>query len=520
MATKIGGDQCDVCRGGVRGQATFTSECAHTFHIICVKESVACPVCAAPWKNTFPPALVIHPPPMRSYVVPPRPPSFFFRQPPPPPSFSYPQPYPNPYAATVFDDDDPAGTNAFNDDEPVEPPVEGRDTVPEAAGNGSLVLTTHMEHPGVARDAAQENFAVMVHAKGLVAAAETSARAPLDLVTVLDVSGSMAGSKLTLLKQAMGFVIDQLGPSDRLSVVTFSCTARRIIRLTRMSGDGKAAARAASGCYESRVDADGRAATVDVGELYAEEERRFLLFVDVPVAAGAAENGDAEDVTRLIKVSCTYKDAATGQAVDVAGEDAVVERPVVVSGDAEPSLEVARERFRVEATEDIAASQAAAERGAYAEAARILERRQEASAAPGLAGDARCAALVAELREMRARVAGRREYEETGAPACSRASARVHGAAQRVDGLRRLRGRLWRNVEAIAIMWGGAAIRAANGVWLFHARGTRVRSDATLWDAAGATKLWVRVRDTRDAGHGGVVEEETSAAGTRGWRPL
>ncbi|KAK3165985.1 hypothetical protein QOZ80_1AG0040130 [Eleusine coracana subsp. coracana] len=169
-----------------------------------------------------------------------------------------------------------------------------------------------------------------------------------------------------------------------------------------------------SGCYESRVDADGRAATVDVGELYAEEERRFLLFVDVPVAAGAAENGDAEDVTRLIKVSCTYKDAATGQAVDVAGEDAVVERPVVVSGDAEPSLEVARERFRVEATEDIAASQAAAERGAYAEAARILERRQEASAAPGLAGDARCAALVAELREMRARVAGRREYEETG----------------------------------------------------------------------------------------------------------
>ncbi|KAK3162492.1 hypothetical protein QOZ80_1BG0090160 [Eleusine coracana subsp. coracana] len=513
MATKqIGGDdQCDVCRGGVRGQATFTSECAHTFHIICVKESATCPICAAPWKNTFPPALVIQPPPMRSYVVPPRPRSFFFPQPPPPPpSFSFPQSNPH------------AGTTAFNDDEPVEPPVEGRDTVPEAAGNGALVLTTHIEHPSVARDAAQEKFAVMVHAKGPVAAADSSARAPLDLVTVLDVSGSMAGSKLTLLKQAMGFVIDQLGPSDRLSVVTFSCTARRIIRLTRMSGDGKAAARAAmeslmdegstnigdglrvaaqvldgrrhrnavasiillsdgqdnhtlsrgmgysyvdlvprslrrgadnrssppvhtfgfgtdhdaaamhaiaevaggtfsfienqaavqdsfaqciggllsvavqearlkvecldagvrvravkSGCYESRVDADGRAASVDVGELYAEEERRFLLFVDVPVSAGAGRNGDAEkDVTRLIKVSCTYKDAATGQAVDVAGEDAVVERPVVVSADAEPSVEVARERFRVEATEDIAASQAAAERGAFAEAARILERRR------------------------------------------------------------------------------------------------------------------------------------------------
>jgi hypothetical protein len=37
-----------------------------------------------------------------------------------------------------------------------------------------------------------------------------------------------------------------------------------------------------SGRYESRVDAEGRTATVDVGELYADEERRFLLFLDVP----------------------------------------------------------------------------------------------------------------------------------------------------------------------------------------------------------------------------------------------
>jgi uncharacterized protein YegL len=31
-------------------------------------------------------------------------------------------------------------------------------------------------------------------------------------VTVLDVSGSMSGEKLTLLKQTIGFVIDNLGP--------------------------------------------------------------------------------------------------------------------------------------------------------------------------------------------------------------------------------------------------------------------------------------------------------------------
>ncbi|GJN17143.1 hypothetical protein PR202_gb04189 [Eleusine coracana subsp. coracana] len=387
----------------------------------------------------------------------------------------------------------------FNDDEPVEPPLEGWDTVPEVANNGALILTTHCEYPAVARDAAEENFAVLLHAKAPVAPAEASERAPLDLVTVLDVSYSMIGAKIALVKQAMGFVIDKLGSGDRLSVVTFSGNARRIIRLTRMSDDGKASARAAveslratdstnigaglhvaaqvlddrrhknavssvillsdgqdnhtlgnyggpsydrggpktyidlvptslrrgrdgsalctpvhtfgfgtdhdaaamhaiaeatggtfsfieneavvqdsfaqciggllsvavqearinvecldpsvrvravkSGQYKSHVDADGRAASVDVGELYAEEERRFLLLLDVPVAAAGDDHDHAQQqdghVTRLIKASCTYKDAASGRSVDVAaGEDAaVVRRPVAVAAaDAEPSI--------------------------------------------------------------------------------------------------------------------------------------------------------------------------------------
>ncbi|EAY86575.1 hypothetical protein OsI_07955 [Oryza sativa Indica Group] len=145
-----------------------------------------------------------------------------------------------------------------------------------------------------------------------------------------------------------------------------------------------------SGRYESHVHADGRAASVDVGELYADEERRFLVFVDVPAA------GAGEDATELIKVSCTYRDTASRQQMVVAGEDAVVQRPVEVATTMEPSMEVERERFRVEATEDIAAAQEAAERGAHAAAKAILDRRQEALARStrGLAGDARCAALV------------------------------------------------------------------------------------------------------------------------------
>ncbi|XP_052166166.1 E3 ubiquitin-protein ligase WAV3-like [Oryza glaberrima] len=534
---------CDKCRGVIdHSQPTVTSECSHTFHLRCFSGSVICPACNARWRDT-----VAVPNPS------PAPPSTFFPGgvPAPPPTFG-------PFWVS----------HVYGDDEPVEPPVAAQGGGVAPANNGALVVTTHCEHTAVARSMSRENFAVLVHAKAPSIAAEATAaaaRAPLDLVTVLDVSGSMAGSKLALLKRAMGFVVDKLGPDDRLAIVSFSGEARRVIRLARMSDDGKASAKSAveslaasggtdilkglveaakvldgrryrnavasvillsdgedtynlndrlnsknysalvppsfkrsggrclpvhtfgfgtdhdaaamhtiaeetggtfsfienqsvvqdafaqciggllsvtvqeariavacshpgvrvrsvkSGRYESLVQADGRAASVDVGELYADEERRFLVFVDVPAA------GAGEDATELIKVSCTYRDTASRQQMVVAGEDAVVERPVEVTTTMEPSIEVERERFRVEATEDIAAAQEAAERGAHAAAKAILDRRQEALARStrGLAGDARCAALVSELRELSARVASRREYEQTGR-ACMLAGMSSH----------------------------------------------------------------------------------------------
>ena len=193
-----------------------------------------------------------------------------------------------------------------------------------------------------------------------------------------------------------------------------------------------------SGRYHSRVDAGGRAASVDVGELYADEERRFLIFIDVP----AGDDG----VTGLVKVSCTYRDAATGQAANVAGDDAVVQRPVEVSV-VEPSMEVERERVRVAATEDMAAAREAADRGEHAEGARILRSRLLVleRSAPGTAGDPTCTALMDELRELIARVADRREYETTGR-ACflsgmsSHRQQRAGGSMKRIGACRGGRG--------------------------------------------------------------------------------
>jgi len=165
------------------------------------------------------------------------------------------QPFFRPVEPRVFDDDEPLvraprrlGERRHGG---------GAASVASDGGGGSAVaLATHCENSAVARDACREDFAVLVHARaptgGGGGAAAEAQRAPLDLVTVLDVSGSMVGNKLALLKQAMGFVIDNLGPGDRLCVISFSSGASRLMRLSRMTDAGKAHAKRAVGSLSAR----------------------------------------------------------------------------------------------------------------------------------------------------------------------------------------------------------------------------------------------------------------------------
>ncbi|XP_062185372.1 E3 ubiquitin-protein ligase WAV3-like [Phragmites australis] len=539
---------CAICLGrmGVGGgQAIFTAECSHTFHFHCISASVAhgnlvCPLCNAQWRELP----FVRPTQRRQpmHVV------------------QRPQPRQQPVRHAMQQPVQPTEPEVFDDDELVEPPP-GHDGQRQeaAASSGTLIVKTYIEYSAITRDSSHDNFAVLMHvrAPGITdgkAAGGDARRAPLDLVTVLDVSGSMSGEKLALLKQAMGFVIDNLGPHDRLSVVSFSSGAQRVTRLQRMTDTSKGLAMSAvgsltadggtniaaglrtaakvlderryrntvssvillsdgqdnyiitmgsgrnyealvppsftragtgdfstpihtfgfgndhdaaamhviaeatggtfsfieneaviqdafaqciggllsvvvqeaririasghpgvrissvkSGCYESRVDEDGRFASVGVGELYTDEERRFLLFLSVP----KAEATDGE--TNLIKVTCSYRNAAGGADVNVTAEDTVVmilEHVV----DAGRSMEVERERVRVEATEDIAAARAAAERGGHQEAVEILENRQRAVAQSEAArgGDPMSLSLETELQEMRSRVANRESYARSG----------------------------------------------------------------------------------------------------------
>ncbi|RLN17213.1 hypothetical protein C2845_PM02G12320 [Panicum miliaceum] len=317
MEGEAAADPCAICLGDVgRGQAIFTAECSHVFHNRCISASVA----------------------------------YGHRD--------------CPLCKAAWRDL-PASVEAVQDEA-------------RAADHAVVALRTHCERPAVAGGASRGSFAVLVHAVAPGAAAAGAQCAPLDLVTVIDLSGSMRGQKLYLVKQAVGFVIDNLGPADRLSVVSFSNDATSVVRLARMTARREWRHEHRRGPPRGRQGA-GRPPVRECRHQYDPSVRR----------AGRPLPGD---------------------------DAAVLRPPEVPDGDAEPSMEVERERVRVTATEDIAAARAAAERGEHAEAARILEGGQEAvrRSAPGMAGDPTCAALEDELGDLGARAANRMEYEQTG----------------------------------------------------------------------------------------------------------
>lgn len=64
-------------------------------------------------------------------------------------------------------------------------------------------------------------------------------RQPLDVVCILDNSGSMAGQKILFLKRAMQFVLSVLGDQDRLAIVTFNSRATALHGLKRLNDRNK-----------------------------------------------------------------------------------------------------------------------------------------------------------------------------------------------------------------------------------------------------------------------------------------
>ncbi|XVF27195.1 hypothetical protein REPUB_Repub14bG0086200 [Reevesia pubescens] len=205
---------CAICLGSLKkgeGQAIFTTECSHPFHFNCIATNVQhgnriCPICRCEWKDI-------------SFQAPTKAADSRCKN-------SMGQARVSPYNAPLED--------TF---------VSGFRSIyagpASSTPSPAITIKALPEFPAVLASDAVSKFAILVgiRAPPFHVEVQQFGRAPIDLVAVLDVSGSMAG-KLALLKRAVCFIKQNLGPSDRLSIVTFSSSAQRILPLRRMCRSG------------------------------------------------------------------------------------------------------------------------------------------------------------------------------------------------------------------------------------------------------------------------------------------
>lgn len=64
-------------------------------------------------------------------------------------------------------------------------------------------------------------------------------RSAIDIIMVLDVSGSMGGKKIKLLKETLFFILKELNEKDRFGLVLFSDQSRLEIPLVYTTKDNK-----------------------------------------------------------------------------------------------------------------------------------------------------------------------------------------------------------------------------------------------------------------------------------------
>merc|ERR1719160_1137296 len=110
---------------------------------------------------------------------------------------------------------------------------------PEVAADSALSVSTRVEYSALPRGSVQDIFGLVSVEAAKKSVEDELPRQPMDIVCVLDVSGSMNGTKIRLVQDAMRFVIEQADPADRVSIVTFNHSASRPLRLRKMNAEGK-----------------------------------------------------------------------------------------------------------------------------------------------------------------------------------------------------------------------------------------------------------------------------------------
>ncbi|KAL6507471.1 hypothetical protein OROGR_023666 [Orobanche gracilis] len=223
--------RCGICLQRVQmgqGTAIFTAECGHIFHFPCIgghvtkQGSLTCPVCRSTWKDMH---LLNHQKPHHDQNI--------------------------------------GVLKVYNDDEPISSPASAVrfDPIPESdeteeenenfpgfsVGVPTEMTKTRNIEIALLPDAAvvsvaksRDTYAVVLKIR---APAAPLGRCPMDLVTVIEVSRSVTAEKLHLMKKAMRLIVSSLSDADRLSIVAFSTTSKRLLPLRRMTTAGRRSAR-------------------------------------------------------------------------------------------------------------------------------------------------------------------------------------------------------------------------------------------------------------------------------------
>ncbi|XP_016494511.2 E3 ubiquitin-protein ligase WAV3-like [Nicotiana tabacum] len=170
-----------------------------------------------------------------------------------------------------------------------------------------------------------------------------------------------------------------------------------------------------SGRYASEISEQGQQGVINIGDLYADEEKEFLVYLSIP----SVKTAQVEDMveTSLLQIVCSYKNTVSNEMVRVEAKTVKIRRPQVLSPtDVVVSLEVNRQINRLAVEETIAEAQEMAERGNLEGAQALLNNRRSCllSSASAQAGDGLCNRLDAELTEITERMASEELYEQMG----------------------------------------------------------------------------------------------------------
>ncbi|GAB2281242.1 hypothetical protein Dimus_015847 [Dionaea muscipula] len=218
------------------GQAIFTSQCSHAFHLACISSNirhgnVSCPICRAQWTR-FPQTLY--------------PPCWLSRNQEDP-------------VLRILDDSISTfrvhrrsflRSARYDDDDPVEPEAHPL-CQPRLyfAASHSTAAQAHSSSGGCScahyPDAQPQNSSIcdMQHqSHRSKCPTNLSVRLAPQQATDLVLVASPNGPHLRLLKQCMALAVFSLRPIDRLAIVSYSSAAARIFPLRRMTAYGKRAA--------------------------------------------------------------------------------------------------------------------------------------------------------------------------------------------------------------------------------------------------------------------------------------